>query len=186
GHKMFGPTGIGVLYGKRELLEKMEPVYGGGDMIKEVYYTHSTWNDVPHKFEAGTPHIAGSIGLGAAVDYINKIGIKNIFEHNQRLTNYALQRLSKVKGIKIYGSLNPKFRNGVISFNLGDMHSHDVSTVLDEEGIAVRSGHACAMPLHNKLGVDSSVRVSFHVYNSFYDVDALIFALDKARRVFRL
>ncbi|QQG39269.1 MAG: cysteine desulfurase [Candidatus Woesearchaeota archaeon] len=186
GHKMFGPTGIGVLFGKRKLLESIEPLYGGGEMIKEVFYTHATWNDVPHKFEAGTPHIAGAIGLGAAIDYLQKIGMQNIFEHNQKLTEYALNKLKQVKGIKIYGPLDSKLRNGVISFNLADIHPHDLSTVLDEEGIAIRSGHACAMPLHDKLGITASARVSFHVYNTFEDVDKLILALEKARKVFRL
>ena len=186
GHKMTGPTGIGVLYGKRELLEKMEPMFGGGDMIKEVHYTSATWNDLPWKFEAGTPNISGAIGLGAAVDYLNNIGMEKIYEYERELTKYAIEKLSKVKGINIYGTKNNELRTGVISFNLADIHAHDLTTVLDEEGIAIRSGHHCAMPLIEKLGIAAAARASFYFYNTFEEVDKLIEALERARKVFRL
>jgi len=186
GHKMLGPSGIGVLFAKESILEELEPVLAGGDMIKEVTFYSATWNDLPYKFEAGTPNISGAIGLGAAVDYINRIGIDNIREHEIALTKYALDKLKKLDYIKIYGPLNEEFRLGVISFNLGDIHPHDLTTVLDEEGIAIRSGHACAMPLMEKLGVEAVARSSFYIYSTFEDVDNLILALEKARKVFRL
>jgi len=186
GHKMFGPTGVGVLYGKKEHLQAMEPVFGGGDMIKEVGFASSTWNDIPWKFEAGTPNIAGVIGLGAAVDYINELGIGKIKEHNSILLNYLLEGLKKVNHVHVYGPRNPEEICGAVSFNLGDMHSHDVTSVLDGEGICVRSGHHCAMPLMEKLGISSTVRASVHVYNTKKDVDALIAALEKARRIFKI
>lgn len=186
GHKMFGPTGIGILYGKRELLERTEPLFGGGDMIKEVTYDYSKWNELPWKFEAGTPNIAGAIGLGAAVDYIASIGMEHIAEHNTALTAYALEKFSKLSYITVYGPHDVAKRNGVVSFNVGDVHAHDVTTVLDEEGIAIRSGHHCAMPLMEKLGVAAACRASFHVYNTFEDIDRLIQALEKVRKIFRL
>ncbi len=186
GHKMFGPTGIGVLYGKRNVLESMEPVFGGGDMIKEVTYEGATWNDLPWKFEAGTPNIADAIGLGSAVDFINTLGIEQIQEHTKAVTRYAYEKLSKLSYVTIYGPKDVEQRNGAISFNLGDIHAHDLTTVLDEEGIAIRSGHHCAMPLIEKLGIHSAARVSFHVYNTFEDVDWLIAVLEKARKIFRL
>ncbi len=186
GHKMCGPTGIGVLYGKKELLEEMEPIFGGGDMIKEVKYTSATWNELPWKFEAGTPNIAGAIGLGAAIDYLNSIGIDNIHNYEKFLTKYALEKLSKVKDVKIYGPRDINVRNGVISFNLADIHAHDLTTVLDEEDIAIRSGHHCAMPLIEKLGIIAAARISFYLYNTCEDVDRLIDALEKARKVFKL
>ena len=186
GHKMCGPTGIGVLYGKKELLEEMEPIFGGGDMIKEVQYRNATWNELPWKFEAGTPNIAGAIGLGAAIDYLNSIGIDNIHNYEKFLTKYALEKLSKVKDVKIYGPRDINVRNGVISFNLADIHAHDLTTVLDEEDIAIRSGHHCAMPLIEKLGIIAAARISFYLYNTCEDVDRLIDALEKARKVFKL
>ncbi len=186
GHKMFGPTGVGVLYGKKEHLQAMEPLFGGGDMIKEVSFASSTWNDLPWKFEAGTPNIAGVIGLGAAVDYINKLGIGKIKEHNSTLVKYLLEELKKMSYVHVYGPRTSEERCGVVSFNLGDMHAHDVTSVLDEEGICVRSGHHCAMPLMEKLGVSSAVRASVHAYNTRKDVDALITAIEKARRIFKL
>mgnify|MGYP001568082158 CR=1 FL=1 len=186
GHKMCGPTGIGVLYGKKELLEEMEPIFGGGDMIKEVQYRNATWNELPWKFEAGNPNIAGAIGLGAAIDYLNSIGIDNIHNYEKFLTKYALEKLSKVKDVKIYGPRDINVRNGVISFNLADIHAHDLTTVLDEEDIAIRSGHHCAMPLIEKLGIIAAARISFYLYNTCEDVDRLIDALEKARKVFKL
>ena len=186
GHKMFGPTGVGVLYGKKEHLQAMEPLFGGGDMIKEVGFKGSTWNDLPWKFEAGASKIADVIGLGAAVDYINKLGMGKIKGHNSILVKYALERLKKIDSVRVYGPRSPEERCGAVSFNLGDMHAHDVATVLDEEGVCVRSGHHCAMPLMEKLGISSAVRASVHVYNTKKDVDALITAIKKAKRIFKI
>ncbi|MCP8316762.1 MAG: cysteine desulfurase [archaeon] len=186
GHKMLGPTGIGVLYGKRELLEEMNPFLGGGDMIREVHLREASWDDLPWKFEAGTSNVAGAIGLGAAVDYLNKIGMKNIREHEKELTRYALDKMTKIKGIRIYGPKDVKVRGGVISFNLGDIHPHDLASILDGEGIAVRAGHHCAQPLMERLGVNGTTRASFYVYNTEREVDSLVNALEKARKVFKL
>ncbi|MCP8313079.1 MAG: cysteine desulfurase [archaeon] len=186
GHKMLGPTGIGVLYGKRELLEEMNPFLGGGDMIREVHLREASWDDLPWKFEAGTSNVAGAIGLGAAVDYLNKIGMKNIREHEKELTRYALDKMTKIKGIRIYGPKDAKVRGGVISFNLGDIHPHDLASILDGEGIAVRAGHHCAQPLMERLGVNGTTRASFYVYNTEREVDSLVNALEKARKVFKL
>jgi len=183
GHKMLAPFGIGVLYGRRELLEKMEPVLGGGDMIKEVTFEGATWNDVPWKFEAGTPNVAGAVGLGAAVDYLKSLGMDNVWKHEQELVTYAYDKMKKDDVIMLYG---PEQRGGVISFNLGDMHAHDVSTVLDHQNICVRSGHHCAQPLMERLGVAATVRISFGPYNTKEDVDAFLAALQKAKKVFRL
>jgi len=183
GHKMLAPFGIGVLYGKRELLEKMEPIFGGGDMIKEVTFEGSTWNDVPWKFEAGTPNVAGAVGLGAAVDYLKSLSMENVWNHEQELVRYAYEKMKNDKHIRIYG---PAKRGGVISFNLGDMHAHDVSTVLDQQNVCVRSGHHCAQPLMERLGVAATVRISFGPYNTKEDVDAFLAALQKAKKVFRL
>lgn len=184
GHKMLGPTGIGVLYAKKKILEDMKPFNYGGGMIKEVYLDRTTWYDIPGRFEAGTPDIAGAIGLGAAVDYLEKIGMKNIREHEKDLTKYALEKLQNIKNLTIYGPTDVEKRGGVISFNLGDIHAHDLSSILDSEGIAIRSGHHCAMPLHNRLGIPASARASFYLYNSKEDVDALIQALGKATKIF--
>ena len=184
GHKMLGPTGIGVLYVKEEVYREMEPFMGGGEMIKEVFLTNATWKEPPHKYEAGTPDVSGAIGLGYAVDYLQKIGMKKIREHEKMLTRYALEKLSKVPGIKIYGPKDPDKRVGAIAFNLGDIHAHDLATILDEQGVAIRSGHHCTMPLHSKLGVNASARASFYLYNTKNDVDELIKSLNKARKVF--
>ncbi len=183
GHKMCGPSGIGVLFGKRELLEKMDPFLGGGDMIKEVSFQESSWNDLPWKFEAGTPNIEGAIGLGAAVDYLSKLGMENVERHLKKITDYAFKKVSKVKGVKVYG---PKERASLIAFNLGDIHSHDLTTILDEEGVEIRSGHHCAEPLINKLNVASVARMSFYVYTTKEDIDKAIKALEKARKLFKL
>ncbi len=183
GHKMFGPFGIGVLYAKREILEKMEPVFGGGEMIKEVSFEDSSWNEVPWKFEAGTPNVSGAVALGAAVDYLKSLGMENVWKHEQELVKYAYDKMKKDDVITIYG---PEQRAGVISFNLGDMHAHDVSTVLDHQRICARSGHHCAQPLMERLGVPATVRISFGPYNSKEDVDAFLTALQKAKKVFRL
>lgn len=182
GHKLYGPF-VGVLYGKRELLERMEPVLGGGDMIKEVAFNSSKWNDVPYKFEAGTPNIEGAIGLGAAIDYVNKIGMSKIAAREKKLVDYCYAQLKKNPLVEIYG---PKKRAGVISFNFGDMHAHDVSSVLDEQGICVRSGHHCAQPLMSVLNIPACARVSVGMYTTKDDVDKFLKSLKKAKEVFGL
>ena len=186
GHKMLGPTGIGALVGREELLQEMDPFHGGGEMIREVFTDHATWNDVPYKFEAGTVNIADAIGLGAAVDYLTTIGMEKVREHEVRLLQYASESLSKVKGFQQYGSPDTAKRGGVVSFNLGDVHPHDLATILDEEGIAIRSGHHCAQLLMRWLDVAATSRASFHVYNSYDDVEALKAGLEKAGSIFRL
>lgn len=185
GHKMLGPTGIGVLYGKKELLEEMPPFLAGGDMIKRVFWQHSEYNDLPYKFEAGTPNISGVIGLGAAVDYLQRLGMSNIRSHEQSLTKYALEELSSLPKTVLYGPPADK-RTAAISFNLGGVHPHDVASVVDGEGVAIRSGHHCAMPLMSVLGVAATCRASFYVYNDVADVDALATALRKTTKLFRL
>ncbi|OAB34357.1 cysteine desulfurase [Paenibacillus macquariensis subsp. defensor] len=181
-HKMCGPTGIGVLYGKKALLESMEPVEFGGEMIDEVGLYDSTWKELPWKFEGGTPIIAGAVGLGAAIDFLNDIGMDNIERHEIELASYAMDRLSEVKGITIYG---PRIRKvGLVTFNLGDVHPHDVATVLDASGIAVRAGHHCCQPLMRWLDVNSTVRASFYLYNTKDDVDRLISALIQTKEYF--
>jgi len=179
GHKMCGPTGIGVLYGRKELLEKMQPFLYGGDMIREVSFEKSTWNDLPWKFEAGTPNMAGAAGLMAAIEYLQEIGMENITTHGQNLTRYALERLSKIPRLTIVGPTNAENRGPVISFNIEGMHPHDVSELLDKANIAVRGGFHCAMPLFSKLGIDGSIRASFYLYNTTEDVDRLFEAVLK-------
>lgn len=186
GHKMLGPTGIGVLWGRRDLLEDMEPAEGGGEMISDVRLYESDWAAVPHKFEAGTPPFVEAIGLGAAVDYLSSIGMENVLEHDRRLTAYALERLAEVPGLSVQGPSDTTDRGGTISFDLAGVHAHDVATILDQEGVAVRAGHHCAKPLLRSLGMIASARASFYVYNVAEDVDALIEALGKARRIFGL
>ena len=186
GHKMLGPTGIGALLAKKSMLEEMEPFQGGGEMIREVFPDHATWNDVPYKFEAGTVSIADAIGLGAAVDYLSSIGMDKVRKHEVLLLQYALDALSKVKGFHPYGPEDLRERGGVISFNLADVHPHDLATILDEEGVAIRSGHHCAQLLMRWLDVAATSRASFQVYNSFDDVDALKAGLEKAGRIFKL
>jgi cysteine desulfurase/selenocysteine lyase len=182
GHKMLGPTGVGVLWGKPEILDQMDPFLGGGEMIREVHLDHSTWNDLPYKFEAGTMNIAQAVGLGAAVDYLDEVGMENVREHERRLGEYAYRRLSELEGITIYG---PKEnRTGLISFSLPDVHPHDLSQLLDEEGIAIRSGHHCAQPLMRRFGVAAMARASFYLYNAKEEVDALVEALVRAREFF--
>lgn len=184
GHKMLGPTGIGVLYGKRELLEAMPPFLGGGEMIREVHLTHSEWNELPWKFEAGTMNIAGAIVLGVAIDYLTQIGYDAIRAHSAELTERAMRLLGAIPGIRLYGP--PASRRGdIVAFTLEDVHAHDVATVLDHEGIAVRAGHHCAMPLHERLGVPATTRASFYVYNLLGDVDLLAAAVAKVKQVFR-
>jgi cysteine desulfurase/selenocysteine lyase len=186
GHKMLGPTGIGGLVGRKGLLEEMDPFHGGGEMIKEVFLDHSTWNEVPYKFEAGTVNIADAIGLGAAVDYLVGIGMEKVRDHEIRLLRYALETLGGVKGFRSYGPADTTLRAGVVSFNLADIHPHDLATILDGEGIAIRSGHHCAQPLMRWLDVSATSRASFHIYNSEDDVDALKAGLEKAKGVFKL
>ncbi|MEM3084537.1 MAG: cysteine desulfurase [Nitrososphaerales archaeon] len=185
-HKMLGPTGVGVLYAKKEYLEKMRPFIGGGDMIKEVHKYETRWNDLPWKYEAGTPNIADVIGYGVAIDYLNNIGMDNIRDHEKELTRYALDRITGVKGVHVYGTVDVEKRGGVISFNFADIHPHDLSTILDEDGIAIRSGHHCAQPLMELLGVAATSRASFYIYNKKEEVDVLINSLEKARVIFRI
>lgn len=183
GHKMCGPTGIGVLYGKRALLEAMPPWMGGGDMIAQVTLERSTWNELPYKFEAGTPAIAQAIGLGYAVDYLSALGMQNVHTYAQQLTAYALERLEEVPGVKVYGP--PAEQKGAVaSFTVDGIHAHDVAQLLDAEGVAVRAGHHCAMPLHQALGVSATARASFYLYSTFGEVDALIEGLYKTRKAF--
>jgi len=186
GHKMLGPTGIGVLYGKKEILEQMPPFLAGGEMIREVTLEKTTYNDLPHKFEAGTPNIAGAVALGAAVDYLKGIGMDNVRKHEQELTEYALSRLKEIPQLEIYGPTDVEIRGGVVSFNIKGVHPHDVAQILDSEGIAIRSGHACAMPLMKKLGVESVCRASFYIYNTKDDVDALVKGLLKVKAVMKI
>jgi cysteine desulfurase/selenocysteine lyase len=185
GHKMLGPTGIGVLYGRRELLEAMPPFLTGGDMIREVHLRGATWNTLPHKFEAGTPAIAEAVGLGAAVDYLNALGMDWVQRHEQEIVGYALERLKAVEGLTIYGPEADK-RGGVISFTLGDIHAHDLAQILDSEGICVRAGHHCAQPLMERMGLPATARASFYVYNMPEEVEVLAQALEKAKSIFAL
>jgi cysteine desulfurase/selenocysteine lyase len=185
GHKMLGPSGIGVLYGKREILQEMPPFLTGGDMIRRVTFEGAEWNELPWKFEAGTPAIVEAIGLGAAVDYLNKLGMPQVRRHEIELTTYAFDRLSLVEGVRIYGPPDPTARGGVVAFTLGDIHPHDLATILDREGIAIRAGHHCAMPLHEKLGLTATARASFYVYNRPSEIDRLAEVLDMARELFR-
>lgn len=188
GHKMLGPTGIGFLYGKRELLEAMPPFLTGGDMIRRVEYTHTDYNEIPWKFEAGTSNIADAIALGAAVDYLTELGMDWVRAHEVRLTTYALGRLKELasRGLAVYGPPSPESRAGVISFNLGDVHAHDVASILDTEGVCVRAGHHCTMPLMERMGWPATARASFYVYSTEADVDALVGALHKAADIFKL
>src|SRR5215212_295633 len=183
GHKMLGPTGVGVLWGRREVLEEMDPFLGGGGMIREVHLDHSTWNDLPYKFEAGTMNIAQVVGFGAAVQYLEDLGMENVREHERRLGEYAYQPLLELEGITIHGPTEE--RTGIASFTLPDVHPHDLSQLLDEEGIAIRSGHHCTQPLMRRLGVAATARASVYLYNTEEEVDALVEALSRAREFFR-
>lgn len=184
GHKMLGPTGVGVLFAKKEILEGMPPFLFGGQMIKEVSSKETSFNDIPWKFEAGTPNIAQVVGLGKAVDYLKEIGLEKIKRYEEHLTDYALGKLNSFKNIEIYGPENPKKRIGIIAFNLKGVHSHDLATLMDQEGIAIRAGHHCAMPLHREvLGVESSSRISFYLYNVKEEIDRFLEALKKAQRI---
>lgn len=186
GHKMLGPTGIGVLWARKSILETMNPFHGGGDMIREVHKYETTWNDLPYKFEAGTPNIADVIGFGAAIDYLSNIGMDAIRQHEIELTSYAMDKLSQVKGLHIYGTKDISKRGGVISFNFADVHPHDVAQIIDEEGIAIRSGHHCAQVLMERLNIAATSRASFYIYNTKEEVDTLINSLNKVARIFKL
>ncbi len=182
GHKMLGPTGVGVLVGQTSILESMEPFMGGGEMIEVVTMDKSTWNKVPWKFEAGTPNIAQVIGLGAAIDYLDSIGMKTIYEHEQELTAYALDVLSSIQNLSLFG--NPVHRGAVIPFNVGNIHPHDLSKFLDMDGICIRAGHHCAQPIMHKLKLTSTVRASFYLYNDKSDIDLLCEGIEKTARIF--
>jgi cysteine desulfurase/selenocysteine lyase len=182
GHKMCGPTGVGILYGRLELLEKMDPYQGGGDMISSVDFYRSTWNKVPHKFEAGTPNIADVIGLHAAMDYLDKVGRDRIMEHDLELANYAYEKLAELKGIRLFGPA--RGRAGLVSFLLDEVHAHDVVTFADQSGVALRGGHHCNQPLMKKLGVESTTRASFYFYNTHAEVDRFVEVLRKIQQFF--
>ena len=182
GHKIYGPTGIGVLYGRKELLEKMPPYQGGGEMIKRVTFDRTTYNELPYKFEAGTPDYVGSIALASALDYVQGIGMENIAQYEAELCNYALERLQNIPGMRIIG--NAPHRSGVISFLVGDIHPSDMGTLLDRLGIAVRTGHHCAEPLMDRLGIPGTVRASFSFYNTRAEVDALVAGVERVSKMF--
>lgn len=186
GHKMVGPTGIGILYGKRDLLEAMPPWMGGGDMIERVTFEGSTWNELPHKFEAGTPSIAEAIGLGLAVDYLSELGMDRVHAHEQALTAYALERLVEIPGLTLYGPQDATQRGAVMAFSLDRIHPHDLAQVLDAEGIAVRAGHHCAQPLHSLFSVGATTRASFYLYNQLAEIDALVEGLYNAKKRFTI
>ena len=183
GHKMCGPMGIGGLIGRRDLLETMPPYQMGGDMIEFVYDDRTTWNVLPHKFEAGTPNAADAVGLGAAVDYLNSIGMDEVLRHERSLMSEAHRRLSEIEGVKIYGP-SPENRSGVVSFTMGDVHPHDLATILDGDGVCIRSGHHCAQPLMRRLDVPATARASFYIYNDSSDIDALVEGVHKAKEIF--
>jgi cysteine desulfurase/selenocysteine lyase len=180
---MFGPTGVGVLYGKRKLLEAMPPFLFGGDMVKEVAQTKANWNDIPWKFEAGTPNIADVIAFGKAVDFMKSLDFRDIKEHDERLVGYARQQLSSFKGLQLYGPVNSA---GIVSFNVPGVHPHDVASILNENGVAVRAGHHCAQPLMQRLQTPATTRMSFSVYNDETDIDAACDALKNVYRIFKL
>ena len=182
GHKLYGPTGVGVLYGKAALLDAMPPYQGGGDMIKSVTFAKTIYNDLPYKFEAGTPNIAGGIGLGAAVDYVTEIGLERIAAHEDELLAYGTKRLAEIGGLRLIGTA--KHKTGILSFTLKDIHPHDVGTVLDQEGIAIRTGHHCTQPVMERFGIPATARASLGMYNTKAEIDALVLGLDKVLEVF--
>jgi cysteine desulfurase/selenocysteine lyase len=186
GHKMCGPTGIGALWGRRELLEAMPPFHGGGEMIERVELETSTYKDPPHRFEAGTPNIADAIALGVAVDYLQAVGMDAVRAHEKALVQYALAQLAEVKGLRLYGPRDPELRGGAVAFSLEGVHPHDVAQVLDGEGVCVRAGHHCAQPLHRALGVAATARASVYLYNTPEDIDALVRGLERVRAFFGL
>jgi len=182
GHKLYGPTGIGVLYGKAKLLEAMPPYQGGGEMISSVTFAKTTYNTLPHKFEAGTPHIAGAIGLGAAIDYLKDIGLDAVAAHERELLAYATEVVAAVSGVRLVGTAAEKA--GVLSFVLENVHPHDIGQILDEQGVAIRTGHHCCQPVMERFGVPATARASFAVYNTPEDVDALVVGLHKVKEMF--
>jgi cysteine desulfurase/selenocysteine lyase len=182
-HKMCGPTGIGILYGRKELLDAMPPFLGGGDMIKRVHLRSFTSNELPYKFEAGTPAIAEAVGLGAAVDYLSAVGMPAIAAHEKEIVSYALDRLEEIPGVWIFGP-EVDHKGGVVSFTLSGVHPHDISQILDLDGIAIRAGHHCAMPLHEKFNLPATARASFYLYNTMEEVDRLVTALYKVKAIF--
>ncbi len=184
GHKMLGPTGIGVLYVKRDVLEEMEPFLRGGEMVLEVWYDHASWNELPMRFEAGTPNIADAIGLGAAIDYLEAIGMDNVREHEMRLTSHALNALQEIEELDLFGPSDVNSRGGIVLFHSSDVHPHDLGTFLDREGIAIRTGHHCNMPVMRLLGVAATARASFYIYNTEEEIDVLVDALKRALRYF--
>ncbi|HSF82152.1 MAG TPA: cysteine desulfurase [Anaerolineales bacterium] len=182
-HKMCGPTGIGILYGKKDLLDVMPPFLGGGDMIKRVHLRSFVPNEIPYKFEAGTPAIAEVVGLGAAIDYLSEIGMERIADHEHRIVDYALERLEEIPGVEVFGPPS-KYKGGVASFTLKGVHPHDISQILDADGVAIRAGHHCAMPLHEKFNLPATARASFYLYNTFAEVDQLVNAIYKVKTIF--
>ncbi|HEY4669186.1 MAG TPA: aminotransferase class V-fold PLP-dependent enzyme, partial [Tepidiformaceae bacterium] len=183
-HKMLGPTGVGVLWGRRDLLEAMDPFLGGGEMISVVREQASTWADVPHRFEAGTPNIADVIAFGASLDYLSDIGMENVRQHEIELTGYTIDQLQRLDGVRVHGPLSPEERGGAVSFSMEGIHPHDVSTIVDSYGVAIRAGHHCAQLLMRRLAVPATSRASLYIYNSESDIDALTAALRKAQKVF--
>lgn len=183
-HKMLGPTGIGVLYGKRDILESMPPFLGGGEMIREVWLDHSTYNKIPWKYEAGTPNIADAIAFGEAIDYLSRLGMQAIRNHQIEITRYALEKFSELPRVTVYGPKRPEERGGIISFNLEEIHPHDVGTILDQDGVAIRAGHHCAQPVMRKLGVAGTARASFYIYNTCQEIDRLISSIHHVFEVF--
>lgn len=186
GYKMLGPTGIGVLFMRKELQEQWNPYLVGSDMIKEVHLYETRYTDPPVKFEPGTPNIEGAIGLGAAVDYLESIGMDNVRKHEEQLVKYSLDMLGSIKGMNIYGPKDPKIKGGVISFNLADIHAHDMATLMDEDGIAIRSGHHCAQPLMERLCIPGATRASYYIYNTEKEIDVLAEAITRAKRIFKV
>lgn len=184
-HKMLGPTGVGVLWGKMELLEQLSPYQYGGEMIEEVHVDKTLFKKPPHKFEAGTPHIAGVIGIGAAVDYLQALGMDEVRKHEVDITDYALKALARINGVVVYGQTHAKNRGGVIAFTLKGVHAHDIAQILDQDNICIRAGHHCAMPLHEYLKLSATVRASFYVYTTKEDVDALVEGLEKVKKLFQ-
>ncbi|MBT5384967.1 MAG: cysteine desulfurase [Kordiimonadaceae bacterium] len=182
GHKIYGPTGVGALYGKQALLENMPPYQGGGDMIRSVTFEKTTYNELPHKFEAGTPNIVGGIGLAAAIDYVNTLGIENICDHEQELLEYALEQITEVKGMELRGQADNMA--GMLSFTMESAHPHDIGTILDQDGIAIRAGHHCAQPVMDFMNIPATARASFGLYNTTNDIDRLINGLHKVNRIF--
>ena len=183
GHKMLGPTGVGILYGKEQVLEETDPFLYGGDMISEVHVEESKWNELPFKFESGTPPASSVIGLGAAIDYLGKLGMENIRKHEQIITQYALQKMTEINGVNIFGPKNPEKRAGVIAFTVNGVHPHDLATILSRDNIAIRAGHHCAMPLMDFLGVPALARASVWVYNTPNDVKELVRGVENAIRI---